>query len=748
MSRFLWLIPMLLTLGLLASLAPPVTVASASSGEPSSNVLVAWPGWGVQQDLGSLSGTVGTFQIDVSAEPEADHVTLRASLVDAATLEVLRETVIEATPSYVPVSRTLEFPAYAVPSGQRLLLQLVVAGHERYHAIFRLAYPQLHYANLMLNGVPDSGSGPLVFSHQETVSGLRAALHGAPSERLRLAVAVLSAALAGLAHPVTAAGLRRLRSRVLRLRSSRVTLDRQRASALSPAPDSPVTIWGRLLATPWYPWPVAAIPILHFLTSNPLHFAAREAVLPIIVAITVVTVCVGSLRLLLGDWHRPAAATTVLTVVFFAYGHVEGLLDGRLDARAFFAAAVVLVAASFAIIFHASRRATLPTRFLNLACAVLLTFPMASLIANAAESAARTSRNHDLAIDDLAAHIFPDGLPTFTGTRPDIYYIILDSYVRADALPEFDNSKFLEELERRGFYIASEATSNYAHSDQSIGSSLNMSYLDALHQRSQAAEKDLIDIAQSHALGAILKGIGYTYMHLDSGFIFTDESPIADFHVKFTPAGTFVSEGARGAPAPYLSPKRPFFSSIFLRALVQTTALRSLVGQRLFTSTTEPYIIFTSPRRALQMFEFLTNPIEVGDPQFVFAHFGTPHPPSVFDQHGNYIVGDSSVGFLDSHDPSVPNAYVGEVIYINSLVIKMIDGILGSHSSPPIIVIASDHGMTDGCECPHSILAAFHLPHGGNSGLYPSISSVNHFRYILDYYFDFNLGLLDDVKIP
>ena len=30
---------------------------------------------------------------------------------------------------------------------------------------------------------------------------------------------------------------------------------------------------GRVLATPWYPWPTAAIPILHFLTSNPVHFA-------------------------------------------------------------------------------------------------------------------------------------------------------------------------------------------------------------------------------------------------------------------------------------------------------------------------------------------------------------------------------------------------------------------------------------------------------------------------------------------
>lgn len=251
MSRFLWLVPTLVALGLLASLAPPVTYASASTGEPSSNVLVAWPGWGVQQDLGSLGGTVGTFQIDVSAGPGADHVTLWASLVDAATLEVVRETFIEATPGYVPVSRTLEFPAYVVPSGQRLLLQLLVADHERYHAIFRLGHPQPDYANLMLNGVPNSGSGPLVFAHLETVSGLRAAIHGVPPERLRLVLALVFAGLAGFAHPVAAHELRRLGSHSLRLPCIRVRADRRRlASDVSAGQDSSASIWSRLLGVP------------------------------------------------------------------------------------------------------------------------------------------------------------------------------------------------------------------------------------------------------------------------------------------------------------------------------------------------------------------------------------------------------------------------------------------------------------------------------------------------------------------
>ena len=48
-------------------------------------------------------------------------------LVDASTNEVLRQTAIDATPSYTPVARSLTFPSYDVPEGRRLLLQLQVA---------------------------------------------------------------------------------------------------------------------------------------------------------------------------------------------------------------------------------------------------------------------------------------------------------------------------------------------------------------------------------------------------------------------------------------------------------------------------------------------------------------------------------------------------------------------------------------------------------------------------------------------
>ena len=229
MRGWLWLIVGAASLWLWASLVPQAEYPTASSGEPAGDVLIAWPGWAVQQDLGPVSGTIGQFQIWVSSALDAGDLALHASLVNASTNEVLRQTTIDARPSYTPVARTLTFPSYAVPEGQRLLLQLEVAPWERRYVVYGLTLAQSNYANLALNGVADAGRGPLAFGHYVTTSGLRAALHGQPDARNNLALALVLSGLTALAYPGVAArvGLRGAANPATRL-TRRAALLRQR----------------------------------------------------------------------------------------------------------------------------------------------------------------------------------------------------------------------------------------------------------------------------------------------------------------------------------------------------------------------------------------------------------------------------------------------------------------------------------------------------------------------------------------
>ena len=750
MARLLWLAPALVALGLWASLLPQATFSSAASGEPVGGVLVAWPGWAVQQEVGPVAGTVGRFQIWVSSEPGGAHVTLEASLVEASTRKVIRQTSIEVTPGYIPASRTLLFPHYVVPEGQQLLVQLQVADFEHNYVVYRLTASQPGLANLALNGVPDVGSGPLAFTHLWTGSGLRAAAIGDLSSRIRLALAVASGGLAVLAHPSVGTRLRRMGATVRNMARRPKAWRRSRVrSGAEPAAGLPQTTAGRFLSTPWYPWPAAAVPILHFLGSNSLHFTLGEAVVPIGIAMLVVTGSVVCAWLLLKDWHRAAAAITAVTVVFFAYGHVERALESRVDEGLLFPAAVVLGAVAVGIAVRAGALVARGTQFFNSMAAVLLVFPVVSLVAEGPWISDRTSLSEPEMMDGLTSHLSPRALPRVGSRRPDIYCIILDAYARQDALGDFDNTDFLNELQRRGFYVATEATSNYKSTIHSLSSSLNMEYLDGLGKRVPTTTEEGINVLNNNALAAIVKELGYTYVHLESGNVISSKAPLSDILVTFTPAGVVVDSGAEETLHSHYARAdgdNSILKGGFLRALVETTALRPVAGHRFQPGEDSPYDWWAADR-TLQMFDFLSGPINVGGPKFVFAHIVKPHRPATFDRYGNRTRGASdSDEFSDSHDPTVPDAYIGQLIFINSLVLKMIDGIFTNHDDDPIIVIAGDHGRSG--EYPrHATLAAFHLPDGGSDALYSSISSVNHFRAILDFYFGLDLGLLEDLQL-
>ena len=738
MRRWLWLIVGAAALWLWASLVPQVEYPTASSGEPAGDVLIAWPDWAVQQDIGPLSGTIGRFEIWVSSDPDGDGLTLLASLVDASTKEVLRETRILTTPSYTPVARTVTFHSYDVPDGQRLLLQLQVAAWDGRHVIYGLTHAQSQYANLALNGIPDAGSGPLAFSHFVTNSGLRAATRDHTNARVKLALALSLTGVAAFTHPVVRAkrGLQRAATAWKRITRQATIWKRRIDGPTNEAYPGQLSLsTPRVLAAPWYPWPAVLIPILHFLASNPLHFTVRDSIIPAAAVLVVVTVGVSALRLVLRAWHPAAITATVVTGITFAYGHADRAFDGRFDDYVLLPTAAVLAAATVGLAVHHRGRALHFTPFLNVTIGILLMFQLIPLIGMPSSDSVRAS-------DLYSAPQSEDG-----SQLPDIFYIILDGYGRQDTLGQFDNSNFLNELEHRGFFVARDATSNYRNTIQSLASSLNLAYLHDLEPTVRKTKSDALSLVYNNALAATLQTLGYTYVHLESGSVVSNHAPTADIFVTFTPAGVVVSsakEEARHSSYIRASQNEGVRQSSFIRSLIETTALRTLTGHRFRPGDDTPYE-WWAPERTLQMFEFLSDVTHTSGPAFVFAHIIKPHAPATFDRHGNMLISHRKQDeFSDTHDSTVPDAYTGQLLYINSLTLRTVDRILESRSKKPIIIIASDHSRDESDR--HAILAAFHFPDGGNTILYPSISSVNHFRSVLDFYFDFNLGLLPDVN--
>ena len=310
--------------------------------------------------------------------------------------------------------------------------------------------------------------------------------------------------------------------------------------------------------------------------------------------------------------------------------------------------------------------------------------------------------------DDLMEK-YPENLSVINVPKdrplPTIYYIILDAYCSAKASKEilgFDNGQFINFLEEKGFYVASESHSNYAYTQFSISSSLNMEYLpkDKLSEELFLVKESIIhskQILNNKAL-KLLKSIGYKYVDISIWKSKYREIEFDSWLMLMTPLAI------------------PFIQNYYAGLLLKPYVLSSL--------------------------EKLENLDYSGEPAFIYAHIMPPHFPYMFDEKGN------TPAFFEKNETKL---YVEQVKYVNERIKKIINKILSKAKTKPVIIIQGDHGpfnLTEDSEknkiLRMSILSAYYLPDNGNKNLYDAISPVNSFRVVFNKYFNTDYKLLPD----
>ena len=138
-------------------------------------------------------------------------------------------------------------------------------------------------------------------------------------------------------------------------------------------------------------------------------------------------------------------------------------------------------------------------------------------------------------------------------------------------------------------------------------------------------------------------------------------------------------------------------------------------------------------------------------PFFAFVHIFIPHRPFIFDQDGNPTTTENiDIANIDEDK----EGYINQLIFANKKTEEIINKILDTSESEPIIIIQGDHGATviEGIESfnkkaikeRYSILNAYYFPDEVSMRPYEGISSVNTFRLIFNNYFNSNYELLED----
>ena len=486
----------------------------------------------------------------------------------------------------------------------------------------------------------------------------------------------------------------------------------------------------RIANWPLHPFLAAAYPVLALWAANVGQLVPVGDVLAsLAVALGGTGAVLLLLRLLLRQPARAALVATLVVTLFFSYGYAwngtRSVLPPELANHAVLLAswaAIALVGAAVAVRW---RRAPVLTAPLNVAGTILLAMSLVPLGLHATRLPTAESPDQD-----------PVASSAVGRTTRDIYWIIMDRYGSASVLEEsygFDNGPFLDALRDRGFYVAEDATANYLKTALSLASSRDMAYVDADTLRGEATSDD--DWAPVHdrldgsfEVQRHLSARGYRFAYLGSYWAPTGRNAAADLNLRYESA-----------------------ASEFHSALADTTALRGLSGP-------------LDPRRTLWeitrfQFDAFEDVAALEGPTFVHAHIGLPHDPFVFRADGSFRPEAETLGH------TYEDMFVDHVRYANSELLRILDVLLDVPAEEqPIIVIQADEGpfprryreespsfvwpeATDAeLREKFGILNAFHLPgiDAEDAGLYPSISSVNTFRVILNAYHGMDLPLLPD----
>jgi hypothetical protein len=495
---------------------------------------------------------------------------------------------------------------------------------------------------------------------------------------------------------------------------------------------------------------------LALLSVNIQEMVLSDAWRTLAVCLAVAAMLLLGTVILLRDVHAAGVLATQVLVLLLSYGHVYdlaknaqigGLVVGRHRYLLVVWASFLLI--GFWLILQRRQAMRTWTRVLNVTSLLLILMPIGSL-ANYAVGTMQSGTPVSMAYAGEA-----ERASVSRRDAPDIYYIILDTYPRADTLQDwwgYDNSAFVEGLEQRGFFVADESNANYFGTGVSLASSLNLDYLQNLGiDLTQGIYPSNLAPAIMHSrVRTYLEDRGYSVVAFPTNY---DPTILRDADYYLEPG---ITQGDR------LQVRRSINEFEVLAA--RTTILSALIDldvQRTHASSAFLASRLDEPREyrrqlVLATFTYLGDVPEIAGPKFIFAHIGSPHQPYVFRADGSEIP-EAELANRQGDPLSDHNSYfTDQVTYISSLTLEAIDEILASSKTRPIILLQADHGPDLGFDWTHpdgprlrarmAILNAYYIPEECRSELYSDITPVNSFRVIFNCAFGAEFEMLDDLS--
>ena len=509
----------------------------------------------------------------------------------------------------------------------------------------------------------------------------------------------------------------------------------------------------KLLRFPYHPLLLSIYPIAHLYARNFVFLPIENTFRILAVTLVFALFFLAAFKLILKDWALAGVLSSLLVVLFYTFGHAANAIEAwTLNLQITFDVSILgwIWLAALLVISLLALKFGLPeqtTPLLNIVATVLVIAPVIS-IASYATAVGGSVPADEAKLSELRGEQEAEaGMSQVAG--PDIYFIILDSYQRADTLLDsygYDNSAFTEGLQERGFYLASSSRSNYLNTNYSLNTSLNLMYYHEFPDQILLNSKyDL----QTNYVSDFLRRIGYEIVVFDSGSDDTNDQ-YADIFV--TPKSSQLEDDQ--------------FINPFERLLLSTTAAALLFqGSSLDAGPGEASDVFAKAvnRELAQRRELITHAFGSlaghgagGGEQLLFSHIFLPHFPFLYGPDGEELQYHQNLNlyWYEVEPENYIEYYNYQIDYLNQAVLDAVDEILGASEGPVVIVLQSDHGdrkfidfdepTSAGVDARSAILNAIYYSDGNYESLYQSVTPVNTFRLIFNHWFGTEYPLLPD----
>ncbi|HDD62489.1 MAG: hypothetical protein DRI65_05920 [Chloroflexota bacterium] len=507
---------------------------------------------------------------------------------------------------------------------------------------------------------------------------------------------------------------------------------------------------------PLHTFLIALYPILFVYSRNLMNIPFQDIIRFLLISEFFFIFLLICFKVVLKDWGKSGLLSSLIAVLFYAFGHVANaaeslLLSSEVDFNLMVMPWIwlaIFLPVSYLIVSKPLPAVT--TRFFNLFSLILVSFSIFSVV-NVGNINSELTPEEQTELAQLRGEETAESKiePIPDSELPDIYYIILDGYLRADYLEEYFNidiSPFLDELQQRGFYFVSASRSNYLNTNYSLNSSLNLVYFHEYPKN--IFNKSKYNLYNNY-LHDFLDSYGYQTVVFDSGTGDTNEQDL----------DIFVSLGNETDDEDQILNR---FEQFFLKTtlgllLFDNRGPINTPGQpnEMIQKTVNQELALRRDR-ITHALEHLPEYADAQGHYYLFSHIYSPHIPFLYGPGGTELTfhGNQNLYWYEVPQEDYPEYYGYQIEYLNSAVLDTIDQILSNSTKPVVIVLQADHGdeffldrdapTTQGLEFRSAILNAIYFSDGEYDQLYPSLTPVNTFRIVLNHWFGAHYPLLAD----